>query len=291
MKPHMTSIRSTARRLVRFALATSIGLPLAGLAQAPAAPSTATPSSPNVQLLFVQNGTGMEYDQAKGTLTLKGISNSTIFFADRPVRLAGQYETRAFLELWDEGPDSFAKNPPNATLAVLEAGKPGLQDVVVTLRKPRMKGGDLIYDVKVIEGTLPRTAGTAALFIDWFGFWRRRVAAVAVVGTAAVVTTAAVASSNAAAANAASANSAANAAAANSAATSAEAAKAAASSAASSAATSAAAANAAAAKAQPGPQSAAEKKLEQLKALEREGLITAAQYQKASQQVLDEIVK
>jgi hypothetical protein len=39
------------------------------------------------------------------------------------------------------------------------------------------------------------------------------------------------------------------------------------------------------------PQSATTKKLEQLKSLLSEGLITQAQYQKASQQVLNEMVQ
>jgi hypothetical protein len=41
----------------------------------------------------------------------------------------------------------------------------------------------------------------------------------------------------------------------------------------------------------PAPQSASAQKLEQLKSLLNEGLITQAQYQKASTQVLNEMVK
>ena len=41
----------------------------------------------------------------------------------------------------------------------------------------------------------------------------------------------------------------------------------------------------------PAPQSASTQKLEQLKSLQKEGLITEAQYQKASQQVLNEMVR
>jgi hypothetical protein len=41
----------------------------------------------------------------------------------------------------------------------------------------------------------------------------------------------------------------------------------------------------------PAPQSASTQKLEQLKGLLNEGLITQAQYQKASQQVLNQMVQ
>jgi hypothetical protein len=205
---------------------------------------------------------------------MKNIARSTLFFTDRPVRMAGHYHTRdEFLKLWSEGPDSFAKNPPNATLSMLEVGRADLQNVVINIRNPRLQGKDLIYDITIIEGTMPQAAGDAVLFIDILGFWRRNIRRVAVIGTAAAVTTAAVTTSAAAASAAASQE---------------------------------AAAKAAAAKppppatvnvqvtekpAAPAPQPATTQKLEQLKSLLSEGLITQAQYQKASQQVLNQLVQ
>ena len=233
------------------ALAALVALPQAGFAQAPAKRQPVAISEQKVELLFVQNSTGIAYDKTKGTLRMKNIARSTLFFTDRPVRMAGHYHTRdEFLPLWSEGPDSFAKNPPNATLSVVEVGKPDLQNTVINLRNPRMQGNDLIYDITIIEGTLPQSAGDAVLFIDILGFWRRNIRRVAVIGSAAAVTTAAVASSNAAAQQAAAAKPAA-----------------------------------------PAPQSPSTQKLEQLKSLLNEGLITQAQYQKASQQVLDQVVQ
>lgn len=261
-------------RLGTFVLAALIALPPAALAQALAKPVPVAISQQKVELLFVQNSTGIEYDKAKNTLRMKNIAHSTLFFTDRPVRMAGHYHTRdEFLPLWSEGPDSFAKNPPNATLSMLEVGKPDLVNAVVNLRNPRMHGKDLVYDVSIIEGTVPPSAGEAVLFIDILGFWRRNVRRVAVIGTAAAVTTAAVATSAATASAAASQE---------------------------------AAAKAAAAKPAPPPTvnvqitektpaappaSSAAQKLEQLKTLEKEGLITPAQYQKASTQLLNQIVQ
>jgi len=254
-----------ARRVLAMTLAALIALPQAAFAQAPAAkPAAAAPSQQKVQLLFVQNGTGIEYDPAKGTLRMKNIGHSTLFFSDRPVRMAGHYHTRdEFLQLWNEGPDSFAKNPPNATLSMLEVGQADLQNVVINLRNPRMEGADLLYDIKLIEGTPPQSAGAAVLFIDILGFWRRNVRRVAVIGTTAAVTTAAVESSAAASQAAAAQSQAAQAQA------------------------QAAQAQAAAA----APQSATTQKLEQLKSMLNEGLISQAQYQKASQEVLNQMVQ
>ena len=121
------------------------------------------------QLLFVQNAQGVDVAADGRTLTLKGLSPTTLFFSDRPVRIAGHYLTGEYLQFWKAGPDSFLKDPPNATLSVFEKGKDELSDVVVTLSNPRVNGNDLSYDIAVISGTLPRTSGPASLFIDIIG--------------------------------------------------------------------------------------------------------------------------
>jgi hypothetical protein len=121
------------------------------------------------QLLFVQGATGVELGAGGRTLTLKGLSPTTLFFSDRPVRIAGHYRTEEYLDFWKNGPDSFLKDPPNATLSVFLKGKDELNDVVVTLRNPRVSGGDITYDVTVISGTLPQGGGPASLFIDIIG--------------------------------------------------------------------------------------------------------------------------
>lgn len=122
------------------------------------------------QLLFVQNAAGVEIGAGGKTLTLKNFSPTTLFFSDRPVRIAGHYRTDEYLQFWKAGPDSFLKDPPNATLSVFEKGKDELADVVVTLRNPRVSGNDLTYDITVISGTLPRPGmGPASLFIDIIG--------------------------------------------------------------------------------------------------------------------------
>jgi predicted alpha/beta hydrolase family esterase len=44
-------------------------------------------------------------------LTLTGVGSNSIVFADRPFRAAGHVLTKHFLKEWDEGSDSFAKDP------------------------------------------------------------------------------------------------------------------------------------------------------------------------------------
>ena len=151
--------------LTTVSLALGMALPLRA-AMAVEVPA-ATPVM--AQLLFVQNAQGVEVAADGRTLTLKGLSPTTLFFSDRPVRIAGHYLTGEYLQFWKAGPDSFLKDPPNATLSVFEKGKDELSDVVVTLRNPRLNGNDLSYDITVISGTLPKTSGPASLFIDIIG--------------------------------------------------------------------------------------------------------------------------
>jgi hypothetical protein len=149
----------------------ALSMSAAALLATPAALAVEVPAAAPVmaQLLFVQSAAGVELGAGGKALTLKGLSPTTLFFSDRPVRIAGHYRTEEYLQFWKNGPDSFLKDPPNATLSAFEKGKDELQDVVVTLRNPRVSGNDLTYDVTVISGTLPRVAGPASLFIDIIG--------------------------------------------------------------------------------------------------------------------------
>ena len=69
---------------------------------------------------------------------------------------------------WDEGKDSFAKDPPNATISVLGGDGSKISDAVVTLKSPKLSGTTLTFDVAVLEGSLAGASGAAALFIDHF---------------------------------------------------------------------------------------------------------------------------
>jgi len=113
--------------------------------------------------LFVQSAQSME--SSPGTLTLKGVSPTTVYFTDRPQRTAGHNRTADFVSMWGEGTDSFRADPPNATLSILD-GDDAVTNVVVTLRNPRLDGQNLTYDVQTLEGDLPQAGGAAALFID-----------------------------------------------------------------------------------------------------------------------------
>ena len=101
-------------------------------------------------------------------LTMTDVGSNSIVFADRPYRAAGHVLTKHFLKEWNEGSDSFAKNPPNATISVLSAEGDTVEDAVVVLKSPKLEGNKLTFEVTVLEGGLSKATGPASLFIDWF---------------------------------------------------------------------------------------------------------------------------
>ena len=122
-------------------------------------------------LMFVQLADRMAIDNSAMTLRLVDVAQQTLFFADRPERVAGHIKMDAFLEEWTAkaGADNFGADPPNATLSVYEPGKPDNTLAVVEISNPTVDGKDLVYSYKLIDGTLPATGEATSLFIDWIG--------------------------------------------------------------------------------------------------------------------------
>src|SRR4051794_20769134 len=86
---------------------------------APAQKTIGVPKAEMVPSLIVMNARGASLQGS--TLILNGVSPNSIVFADRPVRAAGHALTAHLLEEWGSGTDSFAKDPPNATVSVVGA--------------------------------------------------------------------------------------------------------------------------------------------------------------------------
>jgi hypothetical protein len=133
--------------------------------------TTAASAADAPQLMFVQSAEDLKVDAAKSTLRLVKVNQQTLYFSDRPQRLAGHLKMADYLKEWTAkaGKDNFKADPPNATLSVYEPGKADNTIVVVTLTNPVVDGADLVYSYKVINGTLPAKGGATALFIDWIG--------------------------------------------------------------------------------------------------------------------------
>jgi hypothetical protein len=233
----------------------AVGLVLHSRAQTQPAPRADQPST-KVELLFVQNAASGNFDGK--TLTMKGVG-PTLFFSDRPERIAGQVRTSDFVGHWTKGADNFAANPPNATLSIFGAKE--VSSVVVVLTNPKLDRNTLSYTVKVLEGKPPASFKEASLFIDILGRWRMAERGMIVgeaVGRAEAAPAHAPAPAYAPPAPAA---------------------------------PSASPPAPVPAAGLTGSEASAVAKLKQLKSLLDQGVITKSQYQEDSQKLLDEIVK
>ena len=142
---------------------TSIFLVVAVLAMAPnsAFGEHVIDSSKDVQYLYVMSAESGSFDGEK--LTLNGVPN-VIYFSDRPNRIAGHISLKEFVETWGKGSDSFKADPPNATLSIFDES--GSKDVVIELKEAELKGDLLKFEIRIIQGELPKDLDVSSLFVD-----------------------------------------------------------------------------------------------------------------------------
>jgi len=138
-------------------------LTLIGLA---ASSGEASAAADKVELLFVQSAPDITVTNDQ--LRMKNVG-PTLFFSDRPKRIAGHFSSEEWQKLWTQGRDSMVKNPPNAALSVFEPGKKDPTETAVELVDMKSDGADLVYTIKVLKGSLPAAGGQSSLFID--GAW------------------------------------------------------------------------------------------------------------------------
>ncbi|MCA3554742.1 hypothetical protein [Aestuariivirga sp.] len=148
-----------------------MGLSVAAAATALAAVRPAQAGEAEPMLMFVQLSGSVKVDEAAKTVRLVNVTPHTLYFADRPERLAGHIRMAAYLEEWTSkaGKDNFAADPPNAALSVYEEGQTNNTLAIVEISDPKVDGQDLVYSYKLINGKPPTTGGETALFIDWIG--------------------------------------------------------------------------------------------------------------------------
>jgi hypothetical protein len=156
----------TRRRLMTVSAIMAAGGPFAAIMSSRPASAENKP-----QLMFVQLSEGIKVDEAAKKLRLVKVSPQTLYFSDRPERIAGHVKNAKYLEEWTSkaGADNFGKDPPNAALSVYEAGQENNTLAIIEILNPTVDGADMVYDYKVVEGKLPAEGGETAMFIDWIG--------------------------------------------------------------------------------------------------------------------------
>ena len=158
--------------ILRAVLALSLaGTGSMALAQANEEDDALLDASEPARIEFVQQAGGMSY--ANGRLELKQPAQMTVYFADRPRRFTGHMRNSDFAKYWTAAADGFGADPPNAAVVIADSDEP---PVIVELKSFKLgDDGTLSYEVDVLDGKLPASAGDVALFIDPVAYLGPRV--------------------------------------------------------------------------------------------------------------------
>ena len=133
-------------------------------------------------LLYIQTANSGTYIEKDGrhVITLVEVSPSTVWFADRPERVTGHELTELFIAKWGEGEDSFADDPPNAALELLDNNGQSAVFIVELTNAFYDPDSEIVqYDIKILDeptqglshykiinAKIPSTFEQAVLFID-----------------------------------------------------------------------------------------------------------------------------
>jgi hypothetical protein len=124
----------------------------------------ATRKAERLDAVFVQNASA--FSAHDDEITLHGVADATVYFANHPHREAGHISSHRFHELWDGATESFTAAPPPAVLSFLDDTADAPPDVAVTLHEPRFRDHEMTYRVEVRDGAVPPSGGPCSLFID-----------------------------------------------------------------------------------------------------------------------------
>ena len=130
--------------------------------------SISDPQVERIDALFVQSATA--FSSGPGTITLHGLADSTVYFADRPRREIGHIPSHRFVELWEAGAEQLRGRPAECRALVPRRRTASRRDdAVVVLREPRLEDGHALLQRRDPRRHAAGPVGPCALFIDVFG--------------------------------------------------------------------------------------------------------------------------
>ncbi|MCF3933741.1 hypothetical protein L1787_09975 [Acuticoccus sp. M5D2P5] len=141
-------------------------------------PGAQTPGAPT-PMQFITQAEEMRFDGK--TLRLTDPAGETIIAAEGRETTLGVMNNPAFVAMFAELAPAGGKDAPNAMVVLSGSDE---EPAVVELSAPRMDKGDIVFDVKILEGKLPDSHEGVTVMIDpwvWVGprrVWRDPVVAV-----------------------------------------------------------------------------------------------------------------
>ncbi|MAZ77851.1 MAG: hypothetical protein CMF39_04165 [Legionellaceae bacterium] len=155
----------------KLAVITSLSIALLVGSSAMAVNTPAVSNRPIVQepntmlVLLAKSGVIHQHGHAY-QLTLSGVDPRTLWFTDRPVRMAGFDLTREFIAHWHQ---AFSTSAPNAVLVHMDSGLPPHgQPLAVELTHPVVHQGKLTFTLQPLNNAPVHTGNLRypVLFID-----------------------------------------------------------------------------------------------------------------------------
>ena len=98
------------------------------------------------------------------TLIIEEPNDTVIWFADRPIRKTGHIRISDFLKDWDEGRNSFKKDPPNAVI-IINTSKPIVVELIL-VDWDTHKASFKLRHLNGQESDISTKGGPVNLFID-----------------------------------------------------------------------------------------------------------------------------
>jgi hypothetical protein len=115
-------------------------------------------------LTYVQVARGLTFDGA--TLELLDLAPVTVCVAPAPGCSLAHVTTGAFLDLWWATDDpAVGERWRRGVVSLVDPEHRPSLDALVRLRRPRIHGSGLRYDVELVEGVLPPSSGSCVLFV------------------------------------------------------------------------------------------------------------------------------
>jgi len=115
------------------------------------------------QMTYVQMARRVVFDGT--SLALMDLAPATFFVGAQPVTSLGHLPTGLFLDHWYDETDGSATQAVPAVLSLLDPDQALDDNARLLLSLPRIREAGLEYQVQVLEGEVPPTAGACVLFI------------------------------------------------------------------------------------------------------------------------------
>jgi len=126
--------------------------------------ATMEPTDGNSRTMYVQVAGRAAFDGS--AFTMLDLAPATVFFTEQPGIAVGYLPTGPFLDRWYADASGVRTRAVSAVLSFLDPDRAQAPEARLLLSLPRIRGAGIEYQVRVVAGHVPFTAGACVLFIS-----------------------------------------------------------------------------------------------------------------------------